>query len=310
MGNDKDWVLLANAGDKTLLRAGIGFKVGELLGFPWTPKARFVEVFLNGEYIGNYQIVEAIKQDSKRVDIPEETGFLIEWDGYYYLEPKWFKTNIVNSRGYSFKHPETEDMTDDQYNYIKDYMNEFESVLYSTDSADPVNGYQKYIDADSFVRWFLSHNAIANIDMNFYVTKADGTANSKLHMGPVWDFEWSMGIGWYDGPRPRPANYWVCNGWYYEKLLTDEAFVTKLQTMWNVNKIAIRQGILQYMEEAKVEIMKSQKFNFRRWDVMNTENIYVGRPMGSFEAEFECNIQFFNNHMDWLDTAINELDGL
>jgi hypothetical protein len=57
----------------------------------------------------------------------------------------------------------------------------------------------------------------------FYLLKDDTGDNSKLTMRPVWDFEWTIGIGWYDGARPRPANYWVLNdsGFYYDRMLQD-----------------------------------------------------------------------------------------
>jgi hypothetical protein len=305
MGSDKDWVLLANYCDKSLMRTGIAFKVSELLQFPWTPDARFVELVINGEYMGNYQIVEGIKQDSNRVDIPK-TGFIIERDGYYLQEPKWFVTD--SGYGYSFKNPDAEDdLTDAQYDYIKDYLNEFEDVLNSDSFDDPVNGYQKYIDTDSFVRWFLLQQIIANMDTNPYLVKADNTESSKLSMGPVWDFEWSMGIGWYDGARPRPAGYWTTNDWYYSQLLSDTAFVNKLQTMWGLNKSQITNSILQYMDGTKTEIMESQKLNFRRWNILNSRVSVGGIPLGSFEAEVACDRQFFINHMAWLDTAINSL---
>jgi hypothetical protein len=302
MGNDKDWVLLANYCDKSLMRTGIAFKVSELLQFPWTPDAKFVELVINGEYQGNYQLVEGIKQDSNRVDIPK-TGFIIENDGYYLQEPKWFVTD--SGHPYSFKNPDAEDdLTDAQYNYIKDYLNEFEGVLNSDNFNDAINGYQKYIDTDSFVRWFLLQQIIANLDTNPYLIKADSTENSKLSIGPVWDFEWSMGIGWYDGARPRPADYWTWNGWYYEKLLQDEAFTARLRSMWDQYKGQISQTILQYIDERESEIMKSQKINFRRWDILNTRVSVGGIPLGSFEAEVDCDKQFFINHMNWLETAI------
>jgi hypothetical protein len=304
MGKDKDWVLLANYCDKTLLRTAIAFKLSELLDFPWTPKARFVELFLNGEYMGNYQLVEGIKQGDNRVDIPK-AGYIIEMDGYYLYEPKYFVTN--DGYGYSFKNPDTDDLTDDQWNYIRDYMNEFESVLGSGSFDDPVSGYSKYIDIESFARWFLFQNILANMDTNPFLIKEDDTYNTKLLMGPVWDFEWSIGIGWYDGARPRPADYWVQDGWYFDKLLTDDVFVEKLQEFWSQNGTLVRQEILQFFDDTQDEITKSQVMNFRRWDIMNAQISVGGIPLGSFDAEVACDRQFFINHMEWLDTAIDGL---
>jgi hypothetical protein len=304
MGNDKDWVLLANYCDKTLLRTGIALKLSKLMNFPWTPDAQFVEVVLNGHYLGNYQLVEGIKKDSNRVNV-SDSGYLIERDNYYLQEPKFFVT--TDGYGYSFKYPDTDDLTDAQWNYIKNYMNDIELALSSPDFSDPSAGYRQYMDIDSFVRWFLFQNIIANLDTNLYLTKADDTTASKIHMGPVWDFEWSMGIGWYDGLRPRPADYWVWNHWYYERLLQDTEFTAKLKSLWNTNKTATEQGILNYISEAKAEITVSQELNFRRWDILNTRVSVGGIPLGSFEAEVECDRQFFINHIKWLNGAINGL---
>jgi hypothetical protein len=44
---EKNWVLLANHADKTLIRNAVAFKIGQLLGFEFTPSARFVDVYLN-----------------------------------------------------------------------------------------------------------------------------------------------------------------------------------------------------------------------------------------------------------------------
>jgi hypothetical protein len=304
MGSDKDWVLLANYCDKTLLRTGIAFELSRLMNFPWTPDAQFVEVVLNGHYLGNYQLVEGVKKDSLRVNV-SNSGYIIERDDYYLEEPKYFVTK--SGYGYSFKYPDTDDLTNTQLNYIHSYMNEFEAVLSSNNFSNPSTGYQKYIDIDSFVRWFLFQNIIANIDTNRYLTKADDKS-SKINIGPVWDFEWSMGIGWYDGSRPRPSNYWVNNNdWYYRRLLQDSAFKSKLKTLWNEKNVALQKGVLDYISAARTEISISQELNFRRWDILNTQISAGGIPLGSFEAEVECDKQFFTNHMKWLDKAINEL---
>ena len=302
MGEDRDWALLANYCDKTLMRTSIAFKLSELLGFPWTPKAKFVELVLNGEYMGNYQLVETIKQDSKRVNIPS-TGFIIERDGYYREEPVWFTT--PRGFGYSFKNPDTDDLSETQFNYISNYMNEFETVLDSESFKDPVHGYAKYIHAESFARWFLLQQMIANMDTNPYIIKEDMTANSKLSMGPVWDFEWSMGIGWYEGSRPRPPEYFVCYmDFYNHRLLQDAVFANQVKQMWEKYHNNVSSALLQHITDVQNEIMQSQKLNFERWDILNIRVSVGGIPLGSFENEVECDRQFFINRMNWLGTVL------
>ncbi|WP_298653380.1 CotH kinase family protein [uncultured Proteiniphilum sp.] len=302
MEGEKDWVLLANYCDKTLLRTGIALELSRLMNFPYTADDRFVEVVLNGEYIGNYQLVEAIEQGSDRVDIPE-SGYLFEKDGYYLQEPNYFVSSM--GHGYSFKNPDPEeDLTIQQWEYIKNYMDEFEAVLSSAAFNDPGNGYTRFIDVPSFVRWFIFQNILANMDTNVYLVKSD-MGDSKVEMGPVWDFEWSVGIGWYEGARPRPANYyvWNSNAFYYDRLLQDPLFKTKVREMWGT--ISITEDILQYIDETAVLLEKSQELNFKRWDIMNIRVSVGGIPMGSYEKEVECDRQFFINHMNWLNDEIS-----
>ncbi|MDR1097768.1 MAG: CotH kinase family protein [Tannerella sp.] len=304
MGEDRDWALLANYCDKSLMRTSIAFKLSELLDFPWTPKARFVELVLNGEYLGNYQLSESITRGDQRVNIPKN-GYLIERDGYYRQEPVWFET-ATRGYGYSFKHPDTDDLTEAQLNCIRDYLNEFEAVLVSGTFNDPLDGYAKYIDSESFARWFLFQQLLANMDTNVYLTKEDD-GDSRLLMGPVWDFEWSIGIGWYDGPRPRPADYyvWESGAFYYDRLLQDPAFTSAVKARWQ--QLDVTQDILRHIDETEKLLQQSQALNFQRWDILNVRVSVGGIPLDSYEKEVACDRAFFISHMNWLHAAINGL---
>ncbi|HHT29508.1 CotH kinase family protein [Petrimonas mucosa] len=302
MEEAKDWVLLANYCDKTLLRTAIAFKLSRLMRFPWTPDDRFVELVLNGEYLGNYQLVEPVEQGTNRVDIPDD-GFLFERDGYYNQEVNYF----VSSRGYgfSFKNPDPEeDLTPQQWEYIKNYVDTFEGVLASSTFNDPQDGYARFIDVASFVRWFVYHNILANMDTNVYMVKED-MGNSKIEMYPVWDFEWSLGIGWYDGARPRPANYyvWESNAFYYDKLLQDPAFKAEIRNLWN--STAVTDEILNFIDETAEMLDQSQQLNFKRWNILNERVSVGGIPLGSYKAEVDCDRQFFINHMNWLNSQFS-----
>ena len=143
------------------------------------------------------------------------------------------------------------------------------------------------------------------MDTNPYLIKTD-MGGSKLQMGPVWDFEWSIGIGWYDGARPRPANYyvWDSNALYYNRLLQDPAFKLKVKEMWQT--ISITEDILKYIDDKKKLLEKSQELNFKRWDILNTRVSVGGIPLGSYDKEVECDRQFFINHMNWLNEEISK----
>jgi hypothetical protein len=125
-------------------------------------------------------------------------------------------------------------------------------------------------------------------------------------MGPVWDFEWSLGVGWYYGERPRPANYYVyeSGAFYYDRLLRDPVFTAELKRQWQQTDIT--QDILQHIDETEEMLQQSQALNFRRWDILNIRVSYGGIPLGSYEKEVACDRAFFISHMNWLHEVINE----
>ncbi len=69
MGEDKQWLLLANAFDNTLLRNTLAFDMAKEFGLTFTPDAKYIDVYANGEYIGNYLLTEKIEIDENRVNI-------------------------------------------------------------------------------------------------------------------------------------------------------------------------------------------------------------------------------------------------
>lgn len=317
---DKNWVLLANYTDKTLLRTQIGFCLASLFNELeendqlFVPRSEFVDLILNDEYLGNYMLTESIKEGKKRVHVNEKLsdeggiGFLAEYDfNYYANEPKWFKS-IEQSYPYTFKFPDTDDNNFDLYmSVFEEYINSFETSLYNSSSDDE---WEKYINIDSFARWYLIQNILGNMDSNYYFYKNSSSDDSKLIMGPVWDFEWSIGIGWYDGERPRAPDYWCANNWYFEKLLTKEKFINALKEQWSkIKKIYpdLAEIINNKMDEIAMTIDISQEMNFKKWDLLNKRVSVGGIPLGSYEAELECDKSFISSRIMWLDNEIQKL---
>ena len=101
---NKSWTLLANHGDKSLLRNAVTFTMGDFLGQPFSPAAHFVDLVLNGTYLGNYQVSDQINVDNKRVEVYEQEevatdtsnitgGYLVEIDGFGSGEQVNFRTD-------------------------------------------------------------------------------------------------------------------------------------------------------------------------------------------------------------------------
>ncbi|MGN1412432.1 MAG: CotH kinase family protein, partial [Oscillospiraceae bacterium] len=73
MGKNKHWVLLANYADGTLMRNYTAYSLAKGLG-QVAMDSVFVDVIINGEYVGNYQLCEQIRVSDDRVDIYDYEG--------------------------------------------------------------------------------------------------------------------------------------------------------------------------------------------------------------------------------------------
>ena len=75
MGKHKHWVLLANYSDESLMRNTLSYNLSGAMGMPQMETV-WVDVVLNGEYVGNYQFCEQIKLDEdNRVSIFDWESF-------------------------------------------------------------------------------------------------------------------------------------------------------------------------------------------------------------------------------------------
>lgn len=298
----KHFVLLANYCDKSLMRVGIGLQACRLIGMEWTPADDYVELVLNGEYLGCYQLAETVRQSKDRVNV-SDSGFLLQYDRYWYnSEPVYFLTDTYRYP-MIVKYPEVEDLTETHYEYVKEEMNEAERCI-----ASNVSGIWDMLDLESFAKWYYVANLLMLYDANYYFYKYDNKSSSKVHIGPLWDFEWCLGIGWYDGKeRPNP-NHEIVSDCYFGPLSADVSFMHRLLELHRQFGQTMRQGLLEFYETLQEKLSASQEVNFKRWDILD-EKISVGAyPLGSWEAEVACDKAFFVAHFDFLDAFFAEYE--
>lgn len=302
MPANKHFVLLANYTDKSLMRTAIGFKVGELLEREWTPQSRFVELVLNGKYQGNYQLTESVRAGKHRINV-SNSGLILE---YLYPErvveePFYFITKNFQL-GYGFKYPDEDDMTEECVKYAADLMDRFERQL--TDS-NCVTGYTDFIDLESWAKWYYHLNILMQREYNTYLVKYDNTDNSKICLGPLWDFEWSLGVGYYDGKERPCQDHYLVTEKYFRKLIESPLFIAEVTKIHRQYGKRVREGVLRYYEELSDYLRISQKLNFKCWPILDKRISVGGYPLGSWEKEVECDRQFFIDHYDYIDMLIN-----
>lgn len=118
-------------------------------------------------------------------------GYIIEVDHpiRYDAEPSGF---ILNSGAYMTA-IEPSYLSEEQYNYITDYMQNCEDLIYQALETESLEELSKYINVSSFVGKYLVEEVSKNIDFSstsqFFFIDESG----KLNAGPVWDFDKAYG---------------------------------------------------------------------------------------------------------------------
>jgi hypothetical protein len=304
MPNNKKWLFLAEYSDKSLLRNTIVFEMGYISSLDWTPASTFAEVFLNGEYNGIYNITQKVEEDSTRVDLGDD-GYLLEIDNIDRIDADDVYITTDQFEIINIKEP---DLTwnDAKYAYIDNLITQFELNLFSGDFADPVNGYAKFIDIDSFIDWFLINEIVKNQDsMSFSSIYLNVIPGEKIKMGPLWDFD--LGFGNVDySDATYTEGFWVRWNPWMERLLQDPAFADKVRTRFAYfkdNEDYILDKIDQYAEKLKW----SQKENNDKWELFG-EYVWPNPVYFDTHAEEVAHLKsWYQARMDWLETALNGL---
>ncbi len=323
MPADKEWALLANYSDRTLIRNITAMKISEICGFSWTPRMHSVEVYLNDEYQGVYNFCEHKKVSSDRVDVDivtesDNSGDAITGGYYFELEEAMDETTCwYTGMGVPMMFSDPEEPTAQQLEYVKKYFADFEASLYGDDLADPSKGYAGYIDVDSFINYYILQELTKNIDGNLrkssFITKERG---KKLEMYHVWDFDLTLGnCGYFDWRVGNgPEGFWIkdfasnCtmgDNWL-NLMMKDPAFVERLQERWN-ELMPELEKIEDFITDQAFVLNPARKRNFKKWNINESVDWVKFPSLGSYEKEVEYLRDFYVKRLDWLDTEINKL---
>ena len=250
MPEDKTWVLLANYLDWTLVRSMVAWDLGGIFdgetAMKWYPRSQFAELFLNGKYMGSYQLVESIKIDDARVNIKPKWGQIIEIDPHWATDGVPGFQSALTGMHYAWKDPDEfktldpedcdealnptcadpEGLTTQKIDLMKDKIKKFETVLYGADGTKdwskvtdfanlpPAEDWTTYLDINSAVDYYLTREFTKDNDAdfnrsNFFHTN-DVRDASKLVLGPIWDFDRSAGANTKSGTsNPLPTGWWM-----------------------------------------------------------------------------------------------------
>ncbi len=300
---DKSWVLLANYFDKSQLRTLVAFYLSSISRLDYTPSSHFVELFLNGRYNGTYQLTDKVKLSKGRVN----SDFLLEVDRHATEESdsRYFTTRHLEFP-VNIKDPDVE-YDDEQFLYVKQFVNEAEEVLFSDDFMKPETGWRHYLDCNSFVDWYIIAEMAQNAETIWMLCNMSLKRGDKLKMGPVWDFDKSFGN--YYNPNflgiESTEGFWVRYSQWYARLFQDPSFEAEVR-----NRVHFfyerRYDILSVVNEYAEYLRYSARENDNRWDIFYHPDYYNPNDYdiwGSYENEVQYLKSFISGRLEWLHSV-------
>ncbi len=320
---NRDWVLTSNYADKTLIRNQVAHRIAATLdGLEFTSTHISVNLYLNGEYLGVYTFADKIEEGKGRLDFsPKEDdtpssfggmdiGFLCEigwdFDAENIYNRDYFDANKV-VRIY-VKEPKIEVANSPEFTYVKGYILAMEQAIVTN------NGWEDYIDIDSWVDWFILTELTFNTESAFYrscyMWKREG---GKLMLGPVWDFDMAFGnhygdISGYNGWCTTESTYEYISENWMNYLLSYEKFTSAVKERWNEVKETLLEVALDSIDSCSAALDGSEQQNFIRWPIM-TWRIGAGSVdpavYNTYAKQVEYLRNFVNQRYLYMDERIN-----
>jgi hypothetical protein len=335
MKKNRNWVLLADYFDRSLMRNKLALTLGSSSifsdGLKWTPSGVHVEVTLNGDYIGVYLLTEHIRIDSSRLDIKRmSTDTQVnDFDGGYIVEADG-RLDCVKNEAINMQHvsplfrtrfcidtPDETSITPKQLDFIKTYLNEVEADLASGKISSKIN-------PASFSDWYIINELFRNLDSPFLSSVflwKDSASSTKpqdrvLNLGPLWDFDISAGNINYDRNwessgcwvgRQHPEIY--DGGNWLATLIENREFAQMTVSRWQQKRPAIQRFINVSLDTYTTRLRNAQQRNFVRWPILGTQllNYYTWR---TWDEEIIFLRTFLNERMAWMDLAMSTPESL
>jgi hypothetical protein len=331
--SDNDWILYAPYTDKSLIRNVLTYDLGRQMG-QYAPRTKLCEVILNGSYIGVYVLMERIKVNPGRVNVDPlmftdtldnhlTGGYIIKVDKttsggiIAWTSPYTAQAPSTGPMHYQMHDPDISELHPLQLNYIHDYVDNWETVLKSTNFANPQTGFRAFSDELSFIDYMLINELSKNVDgyrISTFLHKKRFSEGGKIHAGPLWDFN----LGWGN------ANYceggqtsgWeinfnsVCQGngpnmnpFWFNRMLQDTVFANNVHCRWTELRTSILSdsSFIHYIDSMATILTDAADRNYNRWPILGVyvwPNNYIGN---TYQEEITYMKNWILARTAWMD---------
>ena len=229
----RNWTLLANVFDHSMIRNALSYHLEKEVDMDFCPGYKFVDLVINGNYRGTYQVCDHVEVDKNRVNIDEDNGWMVEFQGQGDMldKPLCFAKDGLQM---NIKNPEPADEKDEaQVNTIiapiQDwFVNAWAPKWESTDAYAEKTGWRSVNDEESLIKFWIITELTGDYDGWMTVKAYKDAGEDKLHYGPVWD---------------KDLAYGNCDYEKSDKLVSNNGKSSSLTGFWNngLKTLSLRQ---------------------------------------------------------------------
>jgi len=312
---ENDWIFNGPFADKSNIRNVLAFSLGKDIMSDWTPRTKYFELLVNGEFLGLYVLIESIKRDSNRVDIkklkPKDVSDTDLTGGYIFK---------MDQNGFEMVYPKPTEIQTVQKKYIQAiYSNFITAAKASTPTLflDSIHGFRNKIDVQNYSNYTIVNEVVKNADAyqySVFMHKDRDDINPKLLFGPIWDFDLSCGN--IDVQNANKTAGWQfaessCFKMYQKSVFRDSNMVKAFKDRWFelrktiLDKNALNKridSIVAYAGDALKRNYEVWPYDGKKMDIWGYQH-----PAKTYQEDIAMLKSFLSTRIDWIDANIKTL---
>lgn len=268
----KNYVLLANYLDNTLMRNSVALWLADRLGVRCANHFLPVDIEINGYPQGSYLLTEKIGINKASVDIDEKQGVLlelgIEFDEKYKFRSSMDKLPVM------VKAPDFDELyaKDPEGMTPEERLAMWESDFnHAAEEACEGRGADVF-DIDSFVRYYLLYNLTLNGEIGYpksgFLYKEHPGADTPYVFGPAWDFDVAFNFPSYasEGTQETDPEGTLWSNGLMKDVMQSEGFRQAYEALLREYAEDIFPDLLRFIDSYAAMIEPSAKRDALCWN--------------------------------------------
>lgn len=312
LGSNRNWNLIGNAVDPSVLNNVTFNTVAHNAGIAFQPAMCNVNLYIDGVYQGVYTLSTKVTIDKKRIAL--KNG-----DYFYRMDPETQTQPILYDSTTWFDDGSGYPVADLIYpeNAAPSVVNEAGVILQNFIDAveNPESGrLSEVCDVDSLARFYLVQEASMNFDAwerstYLYYLESDGL----IHMGPVWDMDLALGSPYEKEGLDfdTPIGWKIRNAGWYTRLYENETFRQAVLDAYY--KGGVREALLDGVEEFEHQRSIMGEDAHLNYELFGGYNDYgkkklYGDECAGYEEFTDSMIGFYRERLSWIDANISDFE--